>query len=300
MGDIIFNCQYCGKSLVIDSRGAGLCVKCTDCGRELIVPLVSDAVEVVPEIRERPKLRLKRDVKPVQPSSAGFSMDYRQKKPKRIIGIKWSNQEYGGNMLVAFLIAFLIAAAGNAAWNWLASHFGDMPGEIGGLLVLVIPLYVATRIVKRNGFLIGILCVMTYLCGIFAGDVILINYMDSTVHRNINRNREVLVDYYAVILAVHNAEENGKVIQNDVQLEKWFQLALPEAQKILPTMPQEEFDELFTIWLEELRNDFREMPIEEKITTSINWNTETGENALFLILGIGVSFWIGVSGKSDS
>ena len=68
----------------------------------------------------------------------------------------------------------------------------------------------ATRIVKRNGFLIGILCVMTYLCGIFAGDVILINYMDSTVHRNINRNREVLVDYYAVILAVHNAEENGK------------------------------------------------------------------------------------------
>lgn len=300
MGDITFNCQFCGKSLVIDSRGAGMCVKCTDCGEGLIVPLVSDVADDEPEIRERPKLRLKRDVQPVLPPSAGFPLDFRQKKSKRKIGIKWSNQEYGGNMLVAFLIALLIAAAGNAAWNWLASHFGDMPGEIGELLVIAIPLYVATRILKRNGFLIGILCVMTFLCGIFAGDVILINFMDSTVHRNISRNREVLVDYYAVILAVQNAEENGMVIQNDVQLEKWLQLALPKAQKILPAMPQEEFDELFNIWLYDFRNEYREMPIEEKIITSISWNTETAEQGLFLLLGIGGVFWFGYAGKSDS
>ena len=38
MGDIIFNCPHCTKSLAIDERGAGRKVKCVDCGNELTVP----------------------------------------------------------------------------------------------------------------------------------------------------------------------------------------------------------------------------------------------------------------------
>lgn len=37
-GDIVFNCPYCGKSLAIDPRGAGMIVQCVDCGREIQVP----------------------------------------------------------------------------------------------------------------------------------------------------------------------------------------------------------------------------------------------------------------------
>ncbi len=37
--DIIFDCPYCGKSLAIDYRGAGLTIPCTDCGNMVEVPI---------------------------------------------------------------------------------------------------------------------------------------------------------------------------------------------------------------------------------------------------------------------
>lgn len=37
--DIVFDCPYCGKSLVIDYRGAGLQIPCSDCGKSVLVPI---------------------------------------------------------------------------------------------------------------------------------------------------------------------------------------------------------------------------------------------------------------------
>lgn len=37
--DIIFDCPHCGKSLAIDYRGAGLTIPCSDCGKEVQVPI---------------------------------------------------------------------------------------------------------------------------------------------------------------------------------------------------------------------------------------------------------------------
>ena len=37
--DIIFDCPHCGKSLAIDYRGAGLSIKCSDCGNDVQVPI---------------------------------------------------------------------------------------------------------------------------------------------------------------------------------------------------------------------------------------------------------------------
>jgi len=37
--DIIFDCPNCGKSLAIDYRGAGLTIKCSDCGSDVQVPI---------------------------------------------------------------------------------------------------------------------------------------------------------------------------------------------------------------------------------------------------------------------
>jgi len=36
--DLVFDCPFCGKSLGIDLRGAGLMVNCPDCGRSVQVP----------------------------------------------------------------------------------------------------------------------------------------------------------------------------------------------------------------------------------------------------------------------
>ena len=37
--DIVFDCPYCGKSLAIDYRGAGLTIQCSDCGKDVPVPI---------------------------------------------------------------------------------------------------------------------------------------------------------------------------------------------------------------------------------------------------------------------
>lgn len=37
--DIVFDCPNCGKSLVIDYRGAGLQIPCSDCGASVLVPI---------------------------------------------------------------------------------------------------------------------------------------------------------------------------------------------------------------------------------------------------------------------
>lgn len=37
--DIVFDCPQCSKSLAIDYRGAGLTIRCTDCGSDVQVPI---------------------------------------------------------------------------------------------------------------------------------------------------------------------------------------------------------------------------------------------------------------------
>ena len=37
--DIVFDCPHCGKNLVIDYRGAGLQINCSECGEPALVPI---------------------------------------------------------------------------------------------------------------------------------------------------------------------------------------------------------------------------------------------------------------------
>ena len=43
--DIVFDCPHCGKSLVIDYRGAGLQIHCSECGESVLVP-IPDGMEL--------------------------------------------------------------------------------------------------------------------------------------------------------------------------------------------------------------------------------------------------------------
>ena len=43
--DIVFDCPHCGKNLVIDYRGAGLRIECSECGKEVLVP-IPDGMEL--------------------------------------------------------------------------------------------------------------------------------------------------------------------------------------------------------------------------------------------------------------
>ena len=43
--DIVFDCPHCGKSLVIDYRGAGLQINCSECGEPALVP-IPDGMEL--------------------------------------------------------------------------------------------------------------------------------------------------------------------------------------------------------------------------------------------------------------
>ncbi|MEI6166214.1 MAG: hypothetical protein WCS52_03385 [bacterium] len=37
--DIVFDCPFCGKSLAIDCRGAGLTIACPDCDNKIEIPI---------------------------------------------------------------------------------------------------------------------------------------------------------------------------------------------------------------------------------------------------------------------
>ena len=37
--DIVFDCPFCGKSLAIDCRGAGLTISCPDCDNKIEIPI---------------------------------------------------------------------------------------------------------------------------------------------------------------------------------------------------------------------------------------------------------------------
>lgn len=37
--DIVFDCPHCGKNHVIDYRGAGLPIDCSECGQQILVPI---------------------------------------------------------------------------------------------------------------------------------------------------------------------------------------------------------------------------------------------------------------------
>ena len=43
--DIAFDCPNCGKTLVIDYRGAGLQINCSECGKDVLVP-IPDGMEI--------------------------------------------------------------------------------------------------------------------------------------------------------------------------------------------------------------------------------------------------------------
>lgn len=43
--DIVFECPHCSKSLSIDQRGAGLVIRCTQCGNPVTVP-IPDGMEI--------------------------------------------------------------------------------------------------------------------------------------------------------------------------------------------------------------------------------------------------------------
>jgi len=43
--DIAFDCPRCGKGLVIDYRGAGLMINCSECGEKVLVP-IPDGMEL--------------------------------------------------------------------------------------------------------------------------------------------------------------------------------------------------------------------------------------------------------------
>ena len=43
--DIVFDCPHCGKNLVIDYRGAGLQINCSECGESVLLP-IPDGMEL--------------------------------------------------------------------------------------------------------------------------------------------------------------------------------------------------------------------------------------------------------------
>ncbi|MFC1497838.1 hypothetical protein ACFLS1_05090 [Verrucomicrobiota bacterium] len=64
--DIVFDCPICGKSLAIDYKGAGLTIPCTDCGKNVQVPIPDgmeiDDIDGTEEVKEMRMVTLRKSL----------------------------------------------------------------------------------------------------------------------------------------------------------------------------------------------------------------------------------------------
>ena len=209
---------------------------------------------------------------------------------------------YTSSILVAFIIAFVIAVAGNLTWQWLSSHLWNITDiddfkyvpidDVGKFLMLGMPIYAAIKMLRIRGFLIGLLCVITFICGKIAADAIFISYMDSCIRRNMNHRREIFEEDYAYFLIEEKVEKEGWAFENDDQRLVFLEKMLPKAREILPSLPQSKIDDFNAILLAQ----FRQMPLKEQI---FSFNDDIG-NKIFIILGVFGAFWLGFKGSKES
>lgn len=209
---------------------------------------------------------------------------------------------YTSSIFVAFTIAVVIAVAGNLTWQWLASHMWNIADiddfkylpidDVGKFLMLGMPIYAAIKMLRIRGFLIGLLCAITFICGKIAADTIFISYMDSCLRRNMNHHREMFEEDYAYFLIEEKVEKEGWTFENDDQRMVFLEKMLPKAREYLPSLPQPKIDEFNSILLAQ----FRQMSIKEQLF-SFNDNIE---NIIFVILGCCGAFWLGFRGTKES
>jgi transcription elongation factor Elf1 len=60
--DIVFNCQHCGSSLVVDAAAAGLTLTCQRCGKPTVVP-ADGSTSQPPPVKNAPLADLERQLK---------------------------------------------------------------------------------------------------------------------------------------------------------------------------------------------------------------------------------------------
>lgn len=85
--DIIFDCPHCGKSLAIDYRGAGLTIPCSDCGKQVAVPIpegmqLSD-IDSSDEEQEIRILNLRRSLEAAQYRAKSLENEVRELTARR-------------------------------------------------------------------------------------------------------------------------------------------------------------------------------------------------------------------------
>lgn len=116
MPDIEFNCQNCGKSLVIDSAGAGIQVTCPGCGAVLQVPDTNDAPQgVVNPDPPRARVRHERKTRPkaVTPSRNSVFDDF-DTPPSPVAPDEVTNDWWGKLLAV---LGVMLAFFGFLVWR---------------------------------------------------------------------------------------------------------------------------------------------------------------------------------------
>ena len=85
--DIVFECPHCGHSLVIDYRGAGLIINCTECGEQVEVPIPEgmqlEDLDQSPEDQEAQIGNLRRMLAKAENRAAGLVTELATAKEER-------------------------------------------------------------------------------------------------------------------------------------------------------------------------------------------------------------------------
>lgn len=199
--------------------------------------------------------------------------------------------------LIAFVLAGIVAIAGNVVWYVVAGQIGELSGvldEFGGLLAIALPVWVALLIVQSRGFLIGMVCAGTVAVGAICGDMFILNYLiENRIAAGITSDQLALADMLARQMVLDKSTRDGENLGalSDQRLEEYVASMMPHAETMLPKLSVEERDVLVRRFV----NDwFAGMPLLDR--WKLLYTPETG---IFTLVAIGVAFGLGFRGQAS-
>jgi ribosomal protein L40E len=194
--------------------------------------------------------------------------------------------------LIAFVLAGVVGIAGNVVWYVVAGKIGELSrvlDEVGGLLVIALPVWIALLIVQSRGFLIGMVCAGIVAAGTICGDMIILNYLiEKRIAAGITSDQLALADLLARQMVLDKSTRDGEDLSalSDQRLEEYVASMMPHAETMLPKVSVEERETLAHRFV----NDwFADMPLLDR------WKLlYTPESGVLSLLAIGVAFGMGL------
>jgi hypothetical protein len=202
-----------------------------------------------------------------------------------------------GRSLAALVLAGIVAIVGNIAWYLIAGAVGEgarLLDAVGGVLVIIAPVWVVLLIVRERGLMIGVLCAGIVVIGTIGGDIFILNHLlKGRWHDGIKKDHAAMVDVLSRTMVVAKISEEGQVVGavSDEHFEEMVKLMGSDAAAALS----------------QLSAEGKEMLVQEFVNAALDNMSSVAkwkllynvEASIMTVMAIGAAFMLGFRQKAE-